>query len=137
MQNLHFLCQTLIVFAKAVQFCRISFLTPLRFSRAKRLNLKPPRLKLRACYSKLIGYAALSCARFIKLINGACLKIVGICSSMLSFSAPFMDRGKVPQCPGTATKFMQHRNTFESHVSLIGGRIRAPRCQALSKRSQM
>ena len=32
---------------------------------------------------------------------------------------------------------MQHRNTFESHVSLIGGRIRAPRCQALSKRSQM
>ena len=32
---------------------------------------------------------------------------------------------------------MQHRNTFESHASLIGGRIRAPRCQALSKRSQM
>ena len=32
---------------------------------------------------------------------------------------------------------MQHRNTFESHVSLIGGRIRAPRCQALFKRSQM
>ena len=32
---------------------------------------------------------------------------------------------------------MQYRNTFESHVLLIGGRIRAPRCQALSKRSQM
>ena len=32
---------------------------------------------------------------------------------------------------------MQHQNTFESHISLIGGRIRAPRCQALSKRSQM
>ena len=32
---------------------------------------------------------------------------------------------------------MQHRNTFESHIPLIGGRIRAPRCQALSKRSQM
>ena len=32
---------------------------------------------------------------------------------------------------------MQHRNTFESHVSLIGGRIRAPRCQALSKRSKV
>ena len=32
---------------------------------------------------------------------------------------------------------MQHRNSFESHISLIGGRIRAPRCQALSKRSQM
>ena len=32
---------------------------------------------------------------------------------------------------------MQQQNTFESHISLIGGRIRAPRCQALSKRSQM
>jgi len=32
---------------------------------------------------------------------------------------------------------MQHRNTFESHILLIGGRIRAPRCQALSERSQM
>ena len=32
---------------------------------------------------------------------------------------------------------MQHRNSFESRVSLIGGRISAPRCQALSKRSQM
>ena len=32
---------------------------------------------------------------------------------------------------------MKHQNTFESHISLIGGRIRAPRCQALSKRSQM
>ena len=31
---------------------------------------------------------------------------------------------------------MQHRNTFESHVTLIGGRISAPRCQALSKRSK-
>ena len=31
---------------------------------------------------------------------------------------------------------IQHRNTFESHISLIGGRIRAPRCQALSKRSK-
>jgi len=32
---------------------------------------------------------------------------------------------------------MQHRNTFESHISLIGGRISAPRCQALSKRSKL
>ena len=32
---------------------------------------------------------------------------------------------------------MQHRNSFESHVSLIGGRISAPRCQALSKRSKL
>ena len=32
---------------------------------------------------------------------------------------------------------MQHRNTFEAHISLIGGRIRAPRCQALSKRSKL
>ena len=32
---------------------------------------------------------------------------------------------------------MQYRNTFESHVLLIGGRIRAPRCQALSKRSKL
>ena len=32
---------------------------------------------------------------------------------------------------------MQYRNTFESHVSLIGGRISAPRCQALSKRSKL
>jgi hypothetical protein len=32
---------------------------------------------------------------------------------------------------------MQHQNTFESHVSLMGGRISAPRCQALSKRSKL
>ena len=32
---------------------------------------------------------------------------------------------------------MPHRNTFETHISLIGGRIRAPRCQALSKRSKL
>ena len=88
MQNLHFLCQTLILFAKAVQFCRISFLTPLGFSRAKRLNLKPPSFQLSTCYSKLLGYAALRCARLIKPINGACFKLVGICSSMLSHLEP-------------------------------------------------
>ena len=32
---------------------------------------------------------------------------------------------------------MQYRNSIESHVSLIGGRISAPRCQALSKRSKL
>ena len=32
---------------------------------------------------------------------------------------------------------MQHQNTFESHVTLIGGRISALRCQALSKRSKL
>ena len=32
---------------------------------------------------------------------------------------------------------MQHRNTFEPYVTLAGGRIRAARCQALSKRSRM
>ena len=32
---------------------------------------------------------------------------------------------------------MQYQNTFKSHISLIGGRIRAPRCQALSKRSKL
>ena len=32
---------------------------------------------------------------------------------------------------------MQRQNTFESHISLIGGRISAPRCQALSKRSKL
>ena len=32
---------------------------------------------------------------------------------------------------------MSHRNTFEPHLTLLGGRIRAPRCQALSKRSKM
>jgi hypothetical protein len=32
---------------------------------------------------------------------------------------------------------MQCRNTFESHIALMGGRIRAPRCQALSKRSKI
>lgn len=32
---------------------------------------------------------------------------------------------------------MQYPNSFESHVSLIGGRISAPRCQALSKRSKL
>ncbi len=32
---------------------------------------------------------------------------------------------------------MQYQNTFKSHILLIGGRIRAPRCQALSKRSKL
>ena len=32
---------------------------------------------------------------------------------------------------------MQHRKSFESHISLLGGRIRAHRCQALSKRSKL
>ena len=32
---------------------------------------------------------------------------------------------------------MKHRNTFESHISLIGGRISAPRCMAFSKRSKL
>jgi hypothetical protein len=32
---------------------------------------------------------------------------------------------------------MRHQNNFDSHISLIGGRIRAPRCQALSKRSKL
>ena len=32
---------------------------------------------------------------------------------------------------------MQYQNTFKSHIALIGGRIRAPRCQALSKRSKL
>ena len=32
---------------------------------------------------------------------------------------------------------MQHRNTFESHIFLMNGRISAPRCQALSKRSKL
>ena len=31
---------------------------------------------------------------------------------------------------------MQCRKTFESHITLIGGRISVPRCQALSKRSK-
>ena len=32
---------------------------------------------------------------------------------------------------------MQPRNTFESHISLMNGRILASRCQALSKRSKV
>jgi hypothetical protein len=60
-QNLHFPSQTLILFVKAVQFHRISFLTPLRFGKTKRLNLKPPRLQLPACYSKLLRDTALGC----------------------------------------------------------------------------
>ena len=32
---------------------------------------------------------------------------------------------------------MQHRNSFEPYISLIGARISAPRCQALSKRSKL
>ena len=32
---------------------------------------------------------------------------------------------------------MQCRNAFETRVSLLGGRIRAHRCQALSKRSKL
>ena len=32
---------------------------------------------------------------------------------------------------------MQQRKTFETHISLLGGRVRAHRCQALSKRSKL
>jgi hypothetical protein len=32
---------------------------------------------------------------------------------------------------------MQPRNNFESYISLMNGRILAPRCQALSKRSKL
>ena len=32
---------------------------------------------------------------------------------------------------------MQQRKSFESHISLLGGRVRAPRCRALSKRSRL
>jgi hypothetical protein len=32
---------------------------------------------------------------------------------VVPFSAPFMDRGKVPQCPGTATKFKQCFGTMK------------------------
>ena len=32
---------------------------------------------------------------------------------------------------------VQYQNTFKSHILLIGGRILAPRCQALSKRSKL
>jgi len=32
---------------------------------------------------------------------------------------------------------MQCQKTFESHIWLLGGRVRAPRCQALSKRSKL
>ena len=32
---------------------------------------------------------------------------------------------------------MQNRKTFDKYISLIGGRIRAFRCQALSKRSKL
>ncbi len=31
---------------------------------------------------------------------------------------------------------MQCRNTFESHITLMGGRIRAARCQALLEGSK-
>jgi hypothetical protein len=32
---------------------------------------------------------------------------------------------------------MQSRNMFDSHITLLGGRISVPRCQALSKRSKL
>ena len=32
---------------------------------------------------------------------------------------------------------MQHRKSFEPHIWLLGGRARALRCQALSKRSKL
>ena len=32
---------------------------------------------------------------------------------------------------------MQQQKSFETHISLLGGRVRAPRCQALSKRSKL
>ena len=36
------------------------------------------------------------------------------------------------QCNFPKELGMSHRNTFEPHMTLLGGRIRAPRCQALS-----
>lgn len=124
MQNLHFLCQTLIVFAKAVQFCRISFLTPLRFSRAKRLNLKPPSFQLSACYSKLLGYAALRCARLIKPINGACFKLVGIRSSMLSHWVPLSWTGvKYPNVREQARS--SSSSACDTACNLLGNKVPA------------
>ena len=32
---------------------------------------------------------------------------------------------------------MQQQKTFEPHITLLGGRVRAHRCQALSKRSKL
>ena len=62
---------------------------------------------------------------------------------VLNWGTPLLTKLTKPLCgPRTSAKtyneaIMQHRNTFESHISLIGGRIRAPRCQALSKRSKL
>jgi hypothetical protein len=44
---------------------------------------------------------------------------------VVPFSAPFMDRAKVPQCPGTATKFRFNNdlivqfNTTDIHIRCL------------------
>ena len=105
MQNLHFLCQTLILFAKAVQFCRISFLTPLRFSRAKRLNLKPPSFQLSARDAQLLSYAALCRSRLIKARLPPLYSCLCTSVAVVPLGAGFMDWGTLPQFPGTGMKF--------------------------------
>ena len=64
-------------------------------SLAKRLNLK-------FSAEKLLGYAALRCAR---LMTAPALNLYTF-FDVVPLGAPFMDRGKVPQCPGTGTKFI-------------------------------
>jgi hypothetical protein len=40
-------------------------------------------------------------------------------------------------CENYKEAIMQHQKSFESQILLLGGRVRARRCQALSKRSKL
>ena len=82
------------------------------------------RRSLCACYSKLFGYAALRCARLIKPINGACFKLVGICSSMLSHLVPLSWTGvKYP----TVREQARSSRVVKPFVDQIGIHRIAPR----------
>ncbi|MFT7493484.1 MAG: hypothetical protein ACI9RO_000930 [Alteromonas macleodii] len=74
----------LILFMEAPQFRRISFKPLTRFSSVKRLNPKPPRLQLSACYPKLFGNSALRRASLIKPTNCCGLEIMRVFYALLS-----------------------------------------------------
>ena len=88
MQNLYFLGQAFVLFAQSRQFRRICLLPSLGLCRAKRFNLKPPSLQLRAGDPKLLGHAALCRAWLIKPLNRSRLIFVRVVPSMLSHSVP-------------------------------------------------
>ena len=117
MQDFHFLRQALVFFAKPLKFRSIGLLPPLGLCGPKGFDLKPPSLQLSARDPKFLGNTALRRARLIKPVNRCSLEIIRVCSALLSFDAPLVDRGKVPHCPGIGTNFAA--TTATCHYTIL------------------